>query len=182
MPSLFLLAIGLTAMALGSWKEHSAAQIMMQVTLACVGCLTLIWVAEAQYEGAIRYWCQAMFAATVTIPMLARRLVKTGMPRAAAGWGKKTCEAVFFSYLTIMLVTTGGLFQLAVYEVAASIPVVRSIAAPSTPPTAAPAATPALPPRLLPPVTRGLGRCRGSSGPPGLDRSPQPLLKRDQGR
>jgi hypothetical protein len=27
-PSLFLLAIGLTAVALGSWKEHSAVQIM----------------------------------------------------------------------------------------------------------------------------------------------------------
>ena len=78
-PSLFLLAIGLTAVALGSWKEHSAAQTMLQVTLACVGCLTLIWIGEAGSKRAIRYWCQGMFAATVTIPMLARRFVKTGL-------------------------------------------------------------------------------------------------------
>ena len=115
-PSLFLLAIGLTAVALGSWKEHSAVQIMLQVTLACVGCLTLIWIGEAQYERAIRYWCQAMFAATVTIPMLARRFVKSGLPRGPRrDWWKKTCEAVFFSFLTMILVTAGGLFQVAVY-------------------------------------------------------------------
>ena len=36
-PVLFLLAIVLTALALGSWKEHTAVQIMLQVTLACVG-------------------------------------------------------------------------------------------------------------------------------------------------
>jgi hypothetical protein len=117
-PSLFLLAIGLTATALGSWKEHSNVQIMLQVTLACVGCLTLIWIAEAQYERAIRYWCQAMFAATVTIPMVARRFVKSGLPRGPRrDWWKKTCEAVFFSFLTMLLVTAGGLFQAAVYAV-----------------------------------------------------------------
>jgi hypothetical protein len=115
-PSLFLQAIGLTAVALASWKEHSAAQIMLQVTLACVGCLTLIWIAEAQYERAIRYWCQGTFAATVTIPMLARRFIKTAMPRGPRrDWWKKTCEAVFFSFLDMMLVTLGGLFQAAVY-------------------------------------------------------------------
>jgi hypothetical protein len=86
------------------------------VTLACVGCLTLIWIGEAQYERAIRYWCQAMFAATVTIPMVARRLVKSGLPRGPRrDWWKKTCEAVFFSFLTMLLVTAGGLFQAAVY-------------------------------------------------------------------
>ena len=41
-PSLFLLAIVLTAVALGSWKEHTAVQTMLQVTLTCLGCLTLI--------------------------------------------------------------------------------------------------------------------------------------------
>ena len=82
-PSLFLLAIVLTSMALGSWKEHSAVQIMLQVTLACVGCLTLIWIGEAKYERAIRYWCQGTFAATVTLPMLGRRFVKSGLPRGS---------------------------------------------------------------------------------------------------
>ena len=41
-PSLFLLAIALTAVSLGSWKEHTAVQIMLQVTLACFSCLTLV--------------------------------------------------------------------------------------------------------------------------------------------
>ena len=149
-PSLFLLAIGLTAVALGSWKEHSAVQTMLQVTLACVGCLTLIWIGEAQYERAIRYWCQGMFAATVTIPMLARRFVKTGMARGPRrDWWKKTCEAVSFSFLTMLLVTAGGLLQAAVYALASSIPTISAGAAgatpatpqppPLTPPTAAPA-------------------------------------------
>ncbi len=117
-PVLFLTAIGLTALALGSWKEHTAVQIMLQVTLACVGCLTLVWIGEAQYERAIRYWCQGMFAATVTIPMIVRRIVKTGLPRGPRrDWWKKTCEAAFFSFLTMLLVTAGGLLQAAVYVV-----------------------------------------------------------------
>jgi hypothetical protein len=141
-PSLFLLAIGLTALALGSWKEHSAVQMMLQVTLACVGCLTLIWIGEAQYERAIRYWCQGMFAATVTIPMLARRFVKTGMARGPRReWWKKTCEAVSFSFLTMLLVTAGGLLQAAVYALASNIPPVTAGATPATPPSLTPPTT-----------------------------------------
>jgi hypothetical protein len=145
-PSLFLLAIALTAVALGSWKEHTAVQIMLQVTLACFSCLTLIWIGEAQYERAIRYWCQGTFAATVTIPMLARRFVKSGLPRGPRrDWWKKTCEAVFFSFLTMLLVTAGGLLQAAIYTAASAIsasstpaippPPVLPLAAPGPPPT-----------------------------------------------
>lgn len=134
-PSLFLLAIALTAVALGSWKGHTVVQIMLQVTLACFITLTLIWIGEAQYERAIRYWCQATFAATVTLPMIARRFVKSGMARGPRrDWWKKTCESVFFSFLTMMLVAAGGLFQFAVYEVATNLPAARTQAA-SQPPT-----------------------------------------------
>jgi hypothetical protein len=157
-PSLFLLAIGLTALALGSWKEHSAVQIMLQVTLACVGCLTLIWIGEAKYERAIRYWCQGMFAATVTIPMLARRFIKTGLPRGRRrDWWKKTCEAVFFSFLTMILVTAGGLLQAAVYGLASNLPSVSAGATSSTTtptpaaPTLPPSVAPSLPPGAPPP-------------------------------
>jgi hypothetical protein len=141
-PSLFLLAIALTAVALGSWKEHTAVQIMLQVTLACFSCLTLIWIGEAQYERAIRYWCQGTFAATVTIPMLARRFVKSGLPRGPRrDWWKKTCEAVFFSFLTMLLVTAGGLLQAAIYTAASAISA---------------SSTPAIPPTpVLPPVAPG---------------------------
>ena len=121
-PSLFLLAIVLTAVALGSWKEHTAVQTMLQVTLTCLGCLTLIWIGEAQYERAIRYWFQVTFAATVTFPMVARRFVKAGLARGPRrDWWKKTCEAVFFSFLNMMLVTVGGLLQTAVYVVGSEL-------------------------------------------------------------
>jgi hypothetical protein len=149
-PSLFLLAIALTAVALGSWKEHTAVQIMLQVTLACFSCLTLIWIGEAQYERAIRYWCQGTFAATVTLPMLGRRFVKSGLPRGPRrDWWKKTCEAIFFSFLTMLLVTAGGLLQAAVYVAASSLPIVNtpaavpSVAPAPVPPTAVPGPPPA---------------------------------------
>ena len=147
-PSLFLLAIALTAVALGSWKEHTAVQIMLQVTLACFSCLTLIWIGEAQYERAIRYWCQGTFAATVTIPMLARRFVKSGLPRGPRrDWWKKTCEAVFFSFLTMLLVTAGGLLQAAIYTAASAISASSTPAIPPTPvlPPAAPGPPPTRP-------------------------------------
>jgi hypothetical protein len=118
-PTLFVLAIALTAIALGSWKEHTAVQCMLQMTLTCLGCLTLIWIGEAPYERAIRYWFQATFAATVSLPLVARRTVKTHMPRGPRRtWWKRTCEAVFFSFLNMMLVTAGGLLQAAVYATA----------------------------------------------------------------
>ena len=60
-------------------------QMMLQVTLAFVGCLTLIWIVEAQYERAIRYCFQSTFAATVTVPMLAQKVRQIGVaPRSAA--------------------------------------------------------------------------------------------------
>ncbi|MDR3638914.1 MAG: hypothetical protein P4L84_34230 [Isosphaeraceae bacterium] len=115
-PSLFLTAIVLTAVALGSWKEHTPVQTMLQIALTCVGCLALIWIGESQYDRAIRYWFQGTFAATVTLPLLARRIVKSEMPRGPRrDWWKKTCEAVFFSFLNMMLVTFGGMLQAAVY-------------------------------------------------------------------
>jgi hypothetical protein len=117
-PSLFILAIGLGAVALGSWKEHSTVQTMLQFTLTCVGCLILIGISEGGYERAIRYWFQGTFAATVTLPLLARRYVKSRLPRGPRrDWWKKTCEAVFFSFLNMMLVTVGGLLQTGVYFV-----------------------------------------------------------------
>ncbi len=115
-PSLFLLAIGLTAVALASWKEHSAAQAMLQMTLTCVGCLVLIGICEAQYERAVRYWFQGTFAVTVSLPLLVRRFVKSELPRGPRrDFWKKTCEAIFFSFLNMLLVTCGGMVQAAVY-------------------------------------------------------------------
>lgn len=117
-PSLFLLAIVLTALAIGAWKGHSAVQIMLQVTLACLGCLTLIWLGEAHYERALRYWFQATFATTVVFPLMARRVVKSELPRGPKrDWWKKTFEAIFFSYINLLLVSLGGLLQAIVIAV-----------------------------------------------------------------
>lgn len=169
MPGLFLLAIGPTALALGSWKEHSASQVMLQVALACFGCLTLIWIDEAKYERAIRYWCQGTFAATVTIPLIARRFIKDGMPRGPRRdrW-KKTCEAVFFSFLTMMLVTVGGLVQAGVYALATNIPRLTPAATPATGPPAPVAAPPSVSapaPDDLPPVFPKLAPGDGAAKP-----------------
>ncbi len=110
--ALFLLAIVLTALALGSWKAHSSVQIMLQFTLACLACLSLVWIAEAQYARTLRYWFQGCFAATVTLPLVARRIVKTTLPRGPKrNWWKKTCEAVFFSFLNVILISAGAAFQ-----------------------------------------------------------------------
>jgi hypothetical protein len=115
-PSLFLLAILLTAFALGNWKEHGPFQIMLQITLACLGYLVLIQISEAQFERATRYWFQGVFALTVCAPLLARRYVKSNVPRGPRRDGlKKTCEAVFFSFLNIVLLSGGALFQGVVY-------------------------------------------------------------------
>jgi hypothetical protein len=117
-PTLFVLAIGLTGLALGAWKEHTATQTMLQVTLACLGCLTLIWIGEAGFNRGLRYWFQAAFGLTVPLPLLARRYVKATLPRGPRqAWWKRTCEAVFFSFLNIMLVTAGSLFQLTIVEI-----------------------------------------------------------------
>jgi hypothetical protein len=142
-PCLFLLAIVLTAVALGSWKEHTAVQIMLQVTIACFSCLTLIWIGEAQYERAIRYWCQAAFAVTVTIPMVARRFIKSSMPRGPRrDWWKKTCEAAFFSFLTMLLVSAGGAIQILLSEAAPAFAVANGATPLPTPATAVPAVAP----------------------------------------
>jgi hypothetical protein len=114
-PTLGLLAIFLTAIALGSLKAHSAVQIMLQATLACLGCLTWIWIAEAHYERAIRFWFQGVFAVAIAFPLLARMVVKSTIPRGPRRtWWKKTCEAVVFSFLNIVLVSAGAMAQAAI--------------------------------------------------------------------
>jgi hypothetical protein len=113
--TLCLLAIVLTAFALGSLKSHSAVQMMLQATLACLGFLTLIWIAEAHYERAIRYWFQGTFAVTVALPLLSRMIIKATLPRGPRrSWWKKTCEAVVFSFLNLVLVSAGAVAQAAV--------------------------------------------------------------------
>jgi hypothetical protein len=111
-PVLFTLSIVLTAVALGALKSHTAFQTMLQVTLACVGFLSLIWMAEQGWERPLLYWFQVSFGILVTVPLLARRIVKSEMARGPRRtWWKGTLEAVFFSFLSMMLVLLGLLLQ-----------------------------------------------------------------------
>jgi hypothetical protein len=111
----FLLATALTAFALAAWKGHSVPLAMLQVNLACLGWLILIWVVEARYERAVRYWFEAAFAAAVVLPLLVRRAVKSSLPRGPRrNWWKNACEAVSFSFLNMLLVSAGALLQLVI--------------------------------------------------------------------
>ena len=54
---------------------------------------------------------------TVTFPLLGRAIVKSRLPRGPRrDWWKKTCEAVIFSFLNILLVTAGAVVQVAIIE------------------------------------------------------------------
>ena len=111
-PILFVLSIGLTAVGLGSLKGHSAGQTMLQVTVACLGYVSLIGLAEAGRERPLLYWFQVSFGILVTGPLLARRLFKSEMERGPRReWWKKSCEAAFFAFLTMMPVLLGLVLQ-----------------------------------------------------------------------
>jgi hypothetical protein len=131
---LVLLALGLTAVTLGSWKEHSAVQIMLQMTLACFSCLSLTWISQPNDGLAFRYWFQINFAATVMFPIIARRFVKSGLPMGPRrDWWKKTCESIVFSFVTMILVSAGDLLQMYAYGVS---PLLASITRATAPPYA----------------------------------------------
>ncbi len=113
-----ILAIGLTAVALGSLKSHSAAQTMLQGTLACLGYLSLIQLAEGDHPRLLLYFFQALFAVLAALPLLARRFVKARMDRGPRrDWWKRTCEAVFFAFLNMILVLAGIFLQVFVVEI-----------------------------------------------------------------
>jgi hypothetical protein len=118
-PILVTLAIGLTAVALGALKGHSAAQMMLQATLAYLGYLSLIWLSEGGWARLVLYWFQIAFALTVALPLLARRLVKSGMPRGPRRtWWKRTFEAMAFAFLNMLLVAVGAMIEYWIAEAA----------------------------------------------------------------
>ena len=111
-PGLFVVSIGLTAVALGALKGHSAGQMMLQATVTCLSFLSLISLGESGMARPLLYWFQVSFGLIVTLPLLARRIVKNEMERGPRRtmW-KKTCEAIFFAFLNMMLVLAGLLLQ-----------------------------------------------------------------------
>lgn len=141
-PFLFTLSIALTAVALGALKGHTAVQMMLQTTIACLGYVSLVGLAEAGMERPLLYWFQISFGLLVSLPLLARRSIKKGMMRGPRrSWWKGTCEAVLFSFFTMMLVLLGLMIQYLALAAAGQLL--------STPP---PVATPSVPAPVAPPA------------------------------
>ena len=106
--ALFVLGIVLTALALAARKRHTAVQAMIQITLACLGFLTLIAVADLKSERPAFWWYQLTFALLVVGPLIARRRARTRMQRGPRRiWWMNTYEAIAFSFLNMLLVFTG---------------------------------------------------------------------------
>ncbi len=111
-PILAVVSIALTAVALGAAKGHAPGQILLQLTLANLGFVALLGLAEAGWQRPLVYWFEASFALLVTGPMVARSLVKKGMERGPARhWWKGTWEAVYFAFLAQLLVVGGMILQ-----------------------------------------------------------------------
>lgn len=152
-PFLFVLSIVLTAVALGALKGHTAIQMMIQTTVACLGYLSLIGLAEASMERPLLYWFQCSFGLLVTAPLLARRAVKRGMERGPRRtWWKGTCEAVLFAFLTMNLVLLGLLLQFIGVQLGNSF---GTAPTPVAAPVPAPAAAPAPPAVVAPALPAG---------------------------
>ena len=116
-PLLFTLSISLTGVALGALKGHTPFQMMLQITIAYVGYVSLIGLAEAGLERPLLYWFQISFGLLVTIPLFVRRSIKSGMERGPRrDWWKGTCEAVLFAFFTMILVLAGLLLQLLIVQ------------------------------------------------------------------
>ena len=152
-PFLFVMAIVLTAVALGALKGHTAVQMMLQATIACLGYVSLIGIAEAGMERPLLYWFQCSFGLLVTGPLLARRVVKAGMERGPRRtWWKGTCEAVLFAFFTMVLVLFGLLIQFIALQAAGGFAVVGApaVPAPAAPSAVVPAPVPAPAPTAEP--------------------------------
>ncbi len=171
-PFLFTLSIVLTAVALGALKGHTAVQMMLQTTIACLGYVSLIGLAESGMQRPLLYWFQVSFALLVTIPLLARRSVKAGMERGPRRtWWKGTCEAVLFSFFTMILILGGLLIQfIAIMAVNGfGVPVPAPNPTPVAPTPVAP--TPPTPVSPIPSTTLAPPRPPRGTAPPAGRRS-----------
>jgi hypothetical protein len=122
--AILVLATGLTAVAIGAARRHTAVQVMLQATLAFLMFLALFHLGGAAktsrwaLRGAL-YWFQACFLLTAVLPALAIGLsppVDPESPRSR--WWRGTFEAVFASFATVCLVGVGALLQFLGIELA----------------------------------------------------------------
>jgi hypothetical protein len=102
---LVIATVVMVGATLGTLKGHSPAQIMLQVTLACLGLYLFLTMVEAKLRHPLLYWLHACFLVLVLIPALVRRAAKDRIERGPArNRRKRTCEAIMFSFVTMMIV------------------------------------------------------------------------------
>ena len=110
--AVLLLAVGLTALTLAAWKRHTANQMMLQITMACLGLLFVLSLGDMASKRFQLYWLQILFAVLVVGPLLARRAVRARMIRGRGRtWWMGTCEAIAFAYLNMLLVAIGAVIE-----------------------------------------------------------------------
>ena len=90
-------------------ERNTAMQMMLQVTLGFVVVWTLIWIVEGSTSG--RFATASSRRSRRRSPCRCWREGTSNRrcPGSAARWWKKNCEAVFFSFVTLLLVMAGGL-------------------------------------------------------------------------
>ena len=120
--ALFVAAIITTAIGLAAWRKHTPFQAMLQITLACLALLSLNGLAELcaawKTERPLHYWYQVAFVLLVIAPLVARRVIQTRTePGPLRDWRTRTCEAVAFSLLNVILVLIGLFLQLLTADV-----------------------------------------------------------------
>ncbi|MDB5351025.1 MAG: hypothetical protein JWN86_2272 [Planctomycetota bacterium] len=122
-PLVFVASIALTAVALAALKSHTANQTMVQATIAYLGYLSLIGLAETGMPRPLLYWFQVGFCLLVTLPLLARKIVKSEMERGPRRrWWKNMFESLFFAFLTMMLVLVGIVIEFLTVAIGTNLP------------------------------------------------------------
>lgn len=111
-PAVLVLAIVLTAVALGCWRGASLDAIGFQISTCCALALVAIGFHQAGWYRPLIYWFQGVFALTIVTPLVGRRL----SPRARPPWVDAAGQALFLSGCNLLLVLVGTSLQLFLFE------------------------------------------------------------------
>lgn len=137
-PAIVVLGIALTAIALGTLRDHSGVQVMIQATVACLGFLSLIWIIEGGFYRVATYWFQALFASLVVFPLLARRFTRAGSEREdEGGRPRRMIEVLPLAFGNMILVCLGLWIQgIAAMYIGAIIQIPQNVTSTSSSPVA----------------------------------------------
>jgi hypothetical protein len=131
-PAVIIIAVALTAIALGAFRNHSGIQMMIQATGAYLGFLSMIWIIEQEHYRIAIYWFQILFAGLVVFPFLARRFARarSGV-EDDPGWLARATEALPLAFGNMILVLAGAWFQWTGFMYLAMVVQMRQAVAPS---------------------------------------------------